>query len=82
MDRKETLRQMGTINGLQSTATTLPDAEDINRDNNMDNDEDYFQYEISLRPGNMIVGQNYIDEIGSSVRFEQHQWYREEMVSV
>ncbi|HNP97838.1 MAG TPA: cell surface protein SprA, partial [Bacteroidia bacterium] len=72
----------GTINGVQSTATTLPDAEDINRDNNMDNDEDYFQYEISLRPGNMIVGQNYItDEIESSVRFANNtngtvKWYQ------
>ncbi|MBL0138545.1 MAG: cell surface protein SprA [Bacteroidetes bacterium] len=72
----------GTINGVQSTATTLPDAEDINRDNNMETGEDYYQYQIDLRPGSMVVGQNYItDEIESTVRFANNtngsiKWYQ------
>ncbi|MBK6837005.1 MAG: cell surface protein SprA [Bacteroidetes bacterium] len=72
----------GTINGVQATATTLPDGEDINRDNNMETGEDYFQYQISLRPGNLVVGQNYItDEIFSPVRYANNtngniKWYQ------
>ncbi|REJ83044.1 MAG: cell surface protein SprA [Bacteroidetes bacterium] len=72
----------GTIDGVQSTATTLPDAEDINRDNNMDIGENYFQYKIALNPSAMIVGQNYItDMIESSVRFANNttgsvKWYQ------
>jgi cell surface protein SprA len=72
----------GTINGVQSTATSIPDGEDINRDNNMDVGENYYQYKVDLRPGNMTVGQNYItDMIESPVRFANNttgtvRWYQ------
>lgn len=72
----------GTIDGVQSTATTLPDGEDINRDNNMDVGENYFQYKVDLQPGKMVVGQNYItDMIESPVRFTDNttgtiKWYQ------
>ncbi|MFM7725343.1 MAG: cell surface protein SprA, partial [Flavobacteriales bacterium] len=72
----------GTINGVQSTATTLPDMEDINRDNNMEVGENYWQYKVNLRPSNMAVGQNYItDMIESSVRYANNttgtiKWYQ------
>ena len=38
----------------------LPNVEDINRDNTLSTAEAYFQYKISLRPQDMVVGQNYI----------------------
>ncbi|MFM9027304.1 MAG: cell surface protein SprA [Bacteroidota bacterium] len=72
----------GTIDGLQSTATTLPDMEDINRDNNMEVGENYWQYKVSLRPSGMVVGQNYIaDVIESPVRYANNttgsiKWYQ------
>jgi cell surface protein SprA len=37
-----------------------PDNEDINQDNNLSESEAYFQYHVSLRPGDMVVGKNYI----------------------
>lgn len=47
-----------------TSATTVPNAEDINRDNTLSESETYYQYKISLRPQDMVVGQNYItDEI-------------------
>ena len=44
-------------------ATTLPDGEDINRDNTLNESERYFQYRIELRPAKMVVGENYITDV-------------------
>lgn len=45
-------------NSVQTTAqTNVPDKEDLNRDNSLNENEEYFQYEIDLRPG-MDVGTN------------------------
>ena len=47
-----------------TTGTTLPDMEDINRDNTLGETESYYQYRVSMRPGDLKVGTNYIvDEI-------------------
>lgn len=43
-----------------TTGTNIPDQEDINRDNTMDDYENYFQYKVNIAPGSMNVGQNYI----------------------
>ncbi|MCQ2383791.1 MAG: cell surface protein SprA [Paludibacteraceae bacterium] len=42
------------------SATTIPDVEDLNQDNTLNEYEKYFQYRISLRKGDMQVGQNFI----------------------
>lgn len=42
--------------------STLPDVEDINRDNTMNTINSYFEYSIEVRP-NMQVGQNFITDI-------------------
>lgn len=61
--------------------TNVPDAEDINRDNTLNENEQYFQYRIDLKP-NMQVGENYIvNKQISSVRFpnnttRQETWYQ------
>jgi len=44
-------------------STTLPDGEDINRDNTLNESERYFQYRIELRPAQMVVGENYITDV-------------------
>lgn len=50
--------------GVETSASTLlPDGEDINRDNNMNEAEEYYQYKISLRPQDMVVGENYIADM-------------------
>ncbi|PCH96646.1 MAG: cell surface protein SprA [Bacteroidetes bacterium] len=46
-----------------TSSTTLPNKEDINRDVTLDEKESYFQYRISLRPQDMIVGQNHITDV-------------------
>lgn len=48
---------------FQTQATTLPNVEDINRDNTLNEQERYFQYQVRLDPDNMQVGQNYIVDI-------------------
>jgi cell surface protein SprA len=69
--------------GLQTSASTsLPDGEDINRDNNMSQTDEYFQYKVSIRPQDMLVGQNYIsDKVTSNVKLANGQteavtWYQ------
>jgi len=58
--------QLGLDN---SASTSLPDGEDVNRDNNMSQADEYFQYKVSIRPQNMIVGQNFIaDKVTSQVK--------------
>jgi cell surface protein SprA len=47
-----------------TTGSTLPDMEDINRDNTLSETESYYQYRVSMRPEDLKVGTNYVvDEI-------------------
>jgi cell surface protein SprA len=47
-----------------TSGSTLPDMEDINRDNTLSETESYYQYRVSIRPGDISVGSNYVvDEI-------------------
>ena len=39
---------------------TTPDAEDINQDYTLNEYEKYYQYHVSLRPQDLVVGQNHI----------------------
>ncbi|HSN49948.1 MAG TPA: cell surface protein SprA, partial [Bacteroidales bacterium] len=49
-----------------TSGSTLPDMEDINRDNTLNETESYYQYKVSIRPGDIKVGSNYVvDEIES-----------------
>jgi len=52
----------GSTESYQTQSTNQPDGEDINRDNNLSEQESYFQYQISLRKSDMIVGTNYITD--------------------
>lgn len=49
------------VAGIQGN-TTLPDVEDLNRDNTMNTINAYFEYSIDIRPG-MQVGENFITDI-------------------
>lgn len=69
--------------GLENSASTaLPDGEDINRDNNMTLSDEYFQYKVSMRPGDLVVGQNYVtDKVTTQVRLangnsQATTWYQ------
>ena len=39
---------------------TTPDVEDINQDYTLNEYEKYYQYHISIRPQDLVVGQNFI----------------------
>ncbi len=78
-----TTQQSQALLGLQtSAATALPDGEDVNHDNNMDQDDEYFQYKVSIRPKDMVVGQNFIsDKVTSAVKLangstQDVTWYQ------
>ncbi|MEI6574912.1 MAG: cell surface protein SprA [Bacteroidota bacterium] len=45
-----------------TAATTIPNMEDINRDNTLSEEERYFQYRIDLDSSKMKVGTNYITD--------------------
>src|SRR5690606_33048165 len=68
--------------GVENSASTLiPDGEDINRDNTMNETDEYYQYKLSIRPADMVVGQNFIvDEVTSRVRIGDvmldAKWYK------
>lgn len=65
-----------------SASTSLPDGEDINRDNNMTQSDEYFQYRVSMRPGDLMVGQNFVtDKVTSDVKLANGEtkpvtWYQ------
>ncbi|WP_295116632.1 cell surface protein SprA [uncultured Chitinophaga sp.] len=44
---------------FSSAATNYPESEDLNRDNTMNETEEYFQYRVNLTP-NMQVGSNFV----------------------
>ena len=62
-----TADQSGT--SFQASSTTIPDGEDINRDFTMNKSESYFQYKVSMRKEDLVVGQNYItnEVVGAGV---------------
>ncbi len=69
--------------GLPTSASTaLPDGEDIDRDNNMSQDDQYFQYKVSMRPADLVVGQNFVnDKLTSQVKLadgttQSVNWYQ------
>ncbi len=43
-----------------TAARQIPDVEDINQDNTLNENEKYFQYKVSIRPKELEVGNNYI----------------------
>jgi len=65
-----------------TSATTLPNVEDINRDNTLSETERYYQYRVELNPNRMTVGQNYITDMYPAVvtlkngNTETVKWYQ------
>ncbi|MFQ3575334.1 MAG: cell surface protein SprA, partial [Cytophagales bacterium] len=58
-------------------STTLPDNEDLNRNNTIDQSEAYFEYEISIKPQDLVVGSNYIiSQADHNSNGENVRWYQ------
>lgn len=47
---------------LYQSSRSVPDVEDINQDNTLNEYERYYQYHISLRKKDFVVGENYITD--------------------
>ncbi|WP_207426522.1 cell surface protein SprA [Pedobacter sp. SYSU D00535] len=79
----KTIEQSRAETGIENTASTpLPDGEDVNRDNTTTIADEYFEYKVSLRPQDMVVGSNNItDKVTASVKLpngttQQVNWYQ------
>lgn len=63
--------------GYPTQATNAPDIEDINRDNNLSESESYFQYKVSLRQSDLVVGKNYVINTREySKGSKNYKWYQ------
>jgi cell surface protein SprA len=71
-----------STNPYYQSARTVPDVEDINQDNTLNEYERYFQYKVSIRPEDLEVGKNYIaDRLETRVLCENGKyqtviWYQ------
>ena len=67
---------------LYQSARSVPDVEDINQDNTLNEYERYFQYKVSIRPEDLVVGKNFITDKQTSVvltrdgQEQQTEWYQ------
>ncbi len=65
-----------------TTATSLPDIEDVNADNTLNEYEKYFQYKVAIKRDSMVIGRNHItDSYTSTVDLkngtsEDVTWYQ------
>ncbi|MDP2337315.1 MAG: cell surface protein SprA, partial [Bacteroidota bacterium] len=65
-----------------TSASTQPDMEDINGDNTLNEYERYYQYKISIRRENMVIGENSITDIKTATvklkngNVESVKWYQ------
>lgn len=59
-------------------STNLPDVEDINMDNTLNESESYFQYKVSMRPDDLQVGRNFITDaiVGKNKEGDPVTWYQ------
>lgn len=71
-----------TTEKYSTTATTLPDMEDVNGDNTLNEYEKYFQYRVRINPDSMQIGKNHITDIVTAnvthenKATEQVKWYQ------
>jgi len=84
-----TSQQSQALLGLQtSAATSIPDGEDVNHDNNMDQDDEYFQYKVSIRPQDLVVGKGFVtDKVTSQVKLangttQPVTWYQASTINI
>ncbi len=63
-------------------ASSIPDMEDINNDNTLNENERYYQYRVKIRKEDMQLGSNYITDVKvSNVQLKNNQigtvkWYQ------
>lgn len=69
-------------NDFVVASTLYPDNEDLNRDNTVNESEEYFEYKVDITPGALQVGQNFItDKRLVNIKYENgtsgtETWYQ------
>jgi cell surface protein SprA len=64
------------------SSRSVPDVEDINQDNTLNEYERYFQYRVSIRPEDFVVGKNYITDkqtthvLTRDGNYQEAEWYQ------
>ncbi len=51
-----------STNSQYQSSRSVPDVEDINQDNTLNEYERYYQYKVSIRPEDLEVGKNYVTD--------------------
>jgi cell surface protein SprA len=52
-----------STSGIETSSKNVPDVEDLNQDNTLNETERYYQYRVSLRPADLKAGSNHIVDI-------------------
>jgi cell surface protein SprA len=72
-----------SVEPYSTSATNLPDVEDINQDNTLNEEEAYFQYRVNIRPDRFkTIGENFLtDSIRSVIQLKNKKndtvtWYQ------
>jgi cell surface protein SprA len=61
---------------IPASSTNLPNNEDLNQDNTLSNLDEYYEYSIDLKPGQITVGKEYVvDKIANEVYGDTVTWY-------
>ena len=59
------------------SGSNLPDNEDLNKDNTISDLEEYYEYSLNLKPGQMKIGQqDIVDKVVSNVNGDDVTWYQ------
>jgi cell surface protein SprA len=65
-----------------TSATTIPDAEDVNKDQTMNTIDAYYQYKVSLKQSDLVVGKGHVVDVKEVARETpdgktlQTRWYQ------
>jgi cell surface protein SprA len=58
------------------SGTTIPENEDLNQDNTLSDIEEYYTYNIDLKPNTLEVGNKFIvDKVTNNVNGDEVSWY-------
>ncbi|WP_338814264.1 cell surface protein SprA [Bernardetia sp. Wsw4-3y2] len=63
-------------NAGTASSTTLPDNEDLNRDNTLSDLDGYYQYEVDLRPNQLENNKYVVDEVTVERNGDRVKWYQ------
>ncbi len=64
---------LGNANAITPASTNVPDGEDMNVDNTINDNEAYYEYQVDLQPGGLEIGKGYV--VDKTVSADGQNWY-------